>query len=67
MADIFRKKTLERISNPERLDDYINVSNPSVWLILAAILVFLAGFGVWVVFGHIDGYSVFSLLFGKAS
>ncbi len=54
MAEVFRKKALERRATPEHLDDYINVSNPSVWLILAAIIAFLAGTVVWGVFGSID-------------
>jgi len=44
---IFRKTSLERISSPERLNDYIKVSNPSVWIILAAIAVLLAAAVVW--------------------
>lgn len=40
---IFRKKSVERVSSPEQLSDYIRVSNPSVWMTLAAIIVLLAG------------------------
>ncbi len=66
MADIFRKKSLENITNPDHLDDYINVSRSSVWLILAAIVAFLAGVGIWCVFGSIDGISPLTMLFGWA-
>lgn len=48
---IFRKKSLERISSPEQLTDYIRVSNPSVWIVLAAVVVLLAGALIWSVFG----------------
>ena len=51
---IFRKKSLERISSPEQLDAYIRVSTPSVWMLLIAIVILLAGVGVWGVFGHMD-------------
>ena len=51
---IFRKKSLERIKSPESMDDYIQVSNPSVWLLLMSIIVLLAGACVWGIFGHID-------------
>lgn len=54
MAEVFRKEALERAARPDQLDDYINVSNPSVWVILGAILAFLIGLGVWCVFGHIS-------------
>lgn len=50
----FRKKSLERISSPEQLNHYIRVSTPSVWLLLAAIVVLLCGVCVWGVFGHMD-------------
>ncbi len=54
MAEVFRKKALERRATPEHLDDYINVSNPSVWLILGAIIAFLAGVLAWGIFGSIN-------------
>lgn len=51
---IFRKKSIDRISSPEQLTDYIKVANPGVWLLLGAIVVFLAGVCVWGVFGRLD-------------
>lgn len=53
IAEIFRKKVLERVASPDRLDEYIRVSNPSVWLLLGAICVSLIGVGLWCVFGNI--------------
>ena len=38
---IFRKETLDRISSPEQLSDYLHVTNPTVWLILTAVIVLL--------------------------
>ena len=52
--DIFRKKSLDKVKSPENLDDYIQVSNPGVWLLLISVIVLLAGACVWGVFGHID-------------
>ena len=52
--EIFRKKSLERVSSPEQLNDYIRVSNPSVWIILIAVIVLLAGVCVWGVFGRLE-------------
>ena len=44
MSDqIFRKKSLDRISSPEQLNDYIRVANPGIWMILAAVIILLAG------------------------
>ena len=54
MSNLFRKKSLERISSPEQLNEYIRVATPSVWLVLAAVVVLLAGVCVWGVFGHMD-------------
>ncbi len=50
---IFRKKSLERVSSPEKLNDYIKVTTPSVWLILFATLILIVGTLVWAVFGKI--------------
>lgn len=51
---IFRQKSMQKITSPEQMNDYIRVSNPSVWMILAAVIVLLAGVCVWGVFGHLD-------------
>ena len=51
---IFREKSLEKIKSPENLNDYIRVSNPAVWLILAAVIFLLIGILIWGFFGHID-------------
>lgn len=51
---IFRKASLDRVSNPEQLNDYIRVTNPGVWIIMCAVIVLLAGVCVWGVFGRMD-------------
>ena len=38
---IFREKSIERVSSPEKLDDYIKVVSPGIWILLAAIIVLL--------------------------
>ena len=45
--NLFREKSIERISSPEQLHDYMRVTSPRLWMILAAILVLLAGFIVY--------------------
>ena len=35
---VFRQKTLERISSPEQLTDYLRVTNPGIWAVLAAVI-----------------------------
>lgn len=49
----YRKKSLARLSSPERLDEMMKVINPKSWLILIAFVsVIIAGI-VWGIFGHI--------------
>ena len=52
--NIFRKQSIDRISSPEQLSDYISSAKPSVWLMLTAVLLLLIGAGVWSVFGRLD-------------
>ena len=44
---LFRKKSMDRISSPEELHDYMRVTTPRLWMILTAIVVLLAGFIVF--------------------
>ena len=53
-ASIFRKETLERISSPEQLTDYLRVTTPGLWVIFAAIIALLIGFFVWMSVGIIE-------------
>ena len=51
---LFRKKSIDRVSSPEQLDAYIRVANPGVWLVLIAIAVLLVGVCVWGILGRLD-------------
>ncbi len=44
---IFRKTSLDNISSPDQLNDYIKVSNPRIWMVLAALFILLASVIVW--------------------
>ena len=50
---LFRQKSIDRIKSPDSLNDYIRVSNPAVWLFLAAVLVLLVGALIWACFGEL--------------
>ncbi|MCR5304222.1 MAG: hypothetical protein K6E33_06625 [Lachnospiraceae bacterium] len=52
--EIFRKKSIDNISNPEQLNDYIRVVTAPVWLFLLAVIILLAGLLVWGYFGEIE-------------
>ena len=43
-TQLFRQKSMEHISSPEALRDYMRVTSPRIWMLLAAILALLAGF-----------------------
>ena len=51
---IFRDKSLERISAPEQLNDYIKVTKPSIWVVLIATILLIAGALLWAIFGKIE-------------
>ena len=50
---LFREKSLESIESPESLNDYLRVTSPGVWLILATVVLLLIGAILWGIFGHI--------------
>ena len=60
-AHLYRKESLERIESPEQLNQYLRVTNPSVWVLLAAVILLLAGFLIWGSFTYID-----SVAYGRA-
>ena len=50
---LFRKSTLERISSPEQLNEYIKITHPGVWGVLLACLALLIAVGFWGFYGNI--------------
>ncbi|MCH3944166.1 MAG: hypothetical protein LKE37_11140 [Atopobiaceae bacterium] len=53
-TSLFRKKSLDRLSSPDQLNDYIRVTNPAVWLVLAAVVLIFAMLALWMTFGEIS-------------
>ncbi len=51
---IFREKSIEQLSAPEQLMDYLRVTGPGIWLILIGIIVLLAGVLIWGIAGRIS-------------
>lgn len=51
MADLYRKSSLEKLSNPEQLDRMIVISSPLSWLALVAVLVVIVATVVWSIVG----------------
>ena len=46
-GSIFRPESLDRVASPEKLNDYIRVSSPGVWLMLGALIVIVVCLAVW--------------------
>ena len=53
-TEIFREKTIKRISSPDQLKDYLKVTNPGIWAVLAAVVLLLAGILVWASVGTLE-------------
>ena len=53
-SGLFREKSLEAIESPEALNDYLRVTSPGVWLVLASVIVLLIGAILWGIYGRID-------------
>lgn len=51
---LFRKKSLERISSPEQMHDYMRVTSPRLWMLLTAIVVLVSGFIVYAAMTNIE-------------
>ena len=51
---LFRERSLESVESPESLNDYLRVTSPGVWLVLAAVIAILTGAVLWSIFGRIE-------------
>ena len=51
---LFREQSLEAIESPETMNDYLQVTSPGVWIILAAVIAILTGAVLWGIFGRIN-------------
>ena len=56
-SELYRKESMERIQSPEQLNDYLRITNPSVWVVLGAVIVLLAGLLIWGSFARIDSHA----------
>ena len=63
---LFREKSLEAVESPEALNDYLRVTSPGVWLVLAAVIALLIGALLWGVFGRIHSESAAAVVVEEA-
>ncbi len=52
--NIFNEKSLERMNSPEQLRDFIQVTRPSIWIIVSAIVILLVGVMFWAIYGSVE-------------
>ena len=52
--NLFATPHSQRVNSPEQLNDYIRTVRPSVWVLLAAVLILLCSALVWGVFGNLN-------------
>ena len=55
--NLFREKSIKRISAPENLGEYLRVTTPAMWVILTGVAIVLVGLFVWSYFVTIDSYA----------
>ena len=51
---VFRREALDRLSSPDELTEYLKVTNPSVWVVLIAVVVLLVGILAWASVGTLQ-------------
>ena len=51
---LFTNKSLEKVTSPEQLKQYIRVSNPGLWMLLSAIVILLVGVVIWGYIAQLD-------------
>lgn len=53
---LFRQQAADRFTSPEQVNDYIRVTGPSLYVILAAMGIFVAAVIVWACYGTVADY-----------
>lgn len=56
-SQLFRKESVERFSSPEQLSDYLHVTSPAIWVVLAAVILLLASLFVWSGVTAVESYA----------
>ena len=51
---VFRQKSMDRVTSPENLNNIIKVANPGVWILIAATIALLIGALCWGFLGRLQ-------------
>ena len=54
---LFKKEDLKRVSSPEQLNDYLHVTTPVTWIVLAAVVLILASLFIWSSVTAVESYA----------
>ena len=49
-----KSKTPQRVSSPDQLTDYLRVTNPGIWVLLACVILLLTGVFAWASIGTLE-------------
>lgn len=61
---MFREKALEKVSNPEQLDQHVRITRPGSWVVVTAILAIVIGVIIWAFTGNItSGSDTYGVMF----
>lgn len=52
--NLFREKSLKRITSPEALNDYIKIANPGIWMLIVSIIIIMSCALVWSFFFNME-------------
>lgn len=53
-VNVFREESLEKISAPEQITDYLRITNPSTWLIIFALILLFVAVIIWGSVGKLE-------------
>ncbi len=53
-SDMFTEKASKKLRSPDDLDEYVRVTNPSGWVVLAACATLMIGLFAWGLFGTVE-------------
>ena len=57
MSSIFRNKDMDSVNSPDELEEYIQVTTPSIWLLIIALGILVLGLLAFSIFGTVTGHT----------
>ena len=54
---VFRKESLKRVSSPEQLNEYLQVTSPTSWIVFGAALLLIVSLLIWSSVTAVESYA----------